>query len=296
MKAAILITVLRCLSWLPLGTARRIGACLGWCNWALAMKMTRTTRVNLAIAFPQLSESKRSLLAKDSIINTFQTIAESGAVWLWPLEKILGRVLAVEGLGLLEAGVAAERGVVVIAPHLGNWEVFGQYLNNCGCGQSSQLYQAPKDPRLDRLIHRARSRSGANMVATGNKGVIALLKALKRGEIVGILPDQVPPETGGDYAPFYGKAVLTMTLVSRLLQKTGARAVIGFAARTVQGGKQGWKIVFREVDPDIYAEHIQVSLAGLNASIESAVDDFPAQYQWEYKRYKRVPPGESRPY
>ena len=292
-----LIFFLRCLALLPLGGARHVGTLLGRICWALSKRMVTTTRTNLAISYPGKSESERLLLGKDSICNTFQTVTECGPVWLWPADKVMDHVLEVEGLELLEQAQAEKRGTVVIAPHLGNWEVFGLYLNRCGCGQSSQLYQAPRDERLNRLIYQARSRAGANMVATDAKGIISLVKSLKRGEVVGILPDQVPDDANsGEFAPFFGKDVLTMTLVSRLLQKTGARAVLGFAARITRLGKPGWKIIFRQVDHKIYAEHISDSVTAMNASIESAVNIVPAQYQWEYKRYKRVPPGQQRPY
>lgn len=297
MKSILLTAILHLLSFLPLGTVRRIGSCLGRASWLTGSRMAATTRTNLAICFPRISESERLLLGKISLSSTFQTMAECGPVWLWPAQKVLDHVLEVEGLDLLRDAQARQKGTVVIAPHLGNWEVFGLYLNQCGCGQSSQLYQAPKDARLDRLVFAARSRAGAHMVATDNKGVIALLKALKSGEIVGILPDQVPNEShSGDFAPFFGKDVQTMTLVSRLLQKTGARAVLGFAARITRQGRPGWKVIFQQPPDEIYAEHMQKSLAALNAGIEHAIQAFPDQYQWEYKRFKRVPPGQQRPY
>jgi Kdo2-lipid IVA lauroyltransferase/acyltransferase len=268
---------------------------MGRLSWALSSRMTETTKINLQLCYPD-DNSKHPLLARSSIINTFQTVTESGPAWLWPTEKVLEKVLQVEGLEFLQEAQANGRGTVVLAPHLGNWEVFGVYLNNCGCGPNTQLYQAPKNKHLDKLIYNARSRSGAKLVATNNKGVALLLKSLKMGEIVGILPDQVPPVSGGDYAPLFGKEVLTMTLVSRLIQKTGAKAVLGFATRIRSGKESGWKIIFRKPDELIYAEHIQTSLAAMNRSIESAVNEFPEQYQWEYKRFKRVPPDEFKPY
>lgn len=289
--------MLHCLSWLPLGAVRKAGHFCGALSWFFGSRMTATTRTNLALCYHEKSESERQLLARDSICNTFQTMAECGPVWLWPTQNVLDCVLEVEGLALLEASQARQKGTVVIAPHLGNWEVFGLFLNQCGCGPSSQLYQAPRDERLGRLIYQARSRSGANMVATNRKGVISLLSALKSGEIVGILPDQVPDDaSGGEFAPFFGQPALTMTLVSRLLQKTGAGAVIGVAVRIRQQGRQGWKIIFRPTTNEIYAEHMRESVTALNQSIEAVVNEFPAQYQWEYKRFKRVPPGQKRPY
>lgn len=296
MKSALLIFFLRCLSLLPLGLVRKLGILLGGLSWAFSSRMADTTRINLALCYPDMPESKRLLLARDSIYNTFQTVTETGPVWLWPEEKILDRILEVEGLELLQDAASAGNGVVVMAPHLGNWEVFGLYLNVCGCGQTSNLYQPPRDRKLDELIYKARGRTGAVMVPTDAKGVTLLLKALKRGELVGILPDQVPPETGGEYAPFFGVDVLTMTLVSRLLQKTGAKAVLGYAARISKEGKAGWKIIFRKPGDEIYAEHMPTSLKAMNHCIELAVNEIPEQYQWEYKRFKRVAPGTERPY
>lgn len=281
---------------MPLGMARAVGAGLGRINWWLGSTMVKTTRINLALCLPETGKSERTLLAKASIINTFQTMCEAGAAWLWPAEKVLGHVLSVEGLPLLEAAAAQGKGVILIAPHLGNWEVLGIYLSHCGCGPLNLLYQPPRDEQIDHFIRHARSRHGASLVATDNKGVISLLKALKCGEIGGILPDQVPPESGGEFAPFFGKPALTMTLVSRLSWKTGARVIMGSAIRVCVDGKHGWHVVFQEPEPEIYAKHMQTSLAAMNNAVEKAVQLYPEQYQWEYKRFKRMPAGENRPY
>ncbi len=257
--------------------------------------MARTTRTNLDLCFPGLSGNERDKLVRQSLRNTFMTITETGAIWLWPAVRALGLVRQVEGLHLLQEAHAEGRGVVVLAPHLGNWEIFGLYLNACGCGQSSQLYQPPDDKRLDRLIFTARSRAGARMVATDNKGVGELLQSLRRGELVGILPDQVPPDSGGEFAPFCGVPALTMTLACRLQQKTGARIVMA-CARRQEGKEDGFKVVFQAPNPEIYAEHMPTALKALNQSIESLMAGAREQYQWEYKRFKRQPPGVSRPY
>lgn len=295
MKSNLVVFLIHLLSRLPLRVARSIGALLGDVCWFTRRRMARTTQTNLNLCFPLLGANERKELARQSLRNTFMTIAESGAVWLWPATRTLGLIREVEGLDLLQAAHAQGRGVVVLAPHLGNWEVFGLYLNNCGCGQSSQLYQAPDSPRLDALIYRARSRAGARMVATDNKGVGELLQALRRGELVGILPDQVPPDSGGEFAPFCGVPALTMTLACRLQQKTGARIVLGFAQR--QGGAMpGFRIVFKTPDAETYAQHMPTALSAMNHSIEALMAGVPEQYQWEYKRFKRQPPGQQRPY
>jgi KDO2-lipid IV(A) lauroyltransferase len=129
------------------------------------------------------------------------------------------------------------------------------------------------------------------MVATDNKGVAELLRALRAGDISGILPDQVPDISGGVYAPFFGVPALTMTLVSKLQHKTGARVLLGVARRLQGAAGHGFEIVFREPDPEIYAGDIPASLAALNRSIEALVSETPEQYQWEYKRFRRQPDG-----
>jgi KDO2-lipid IV(A) lauroyltransferase len=291
MKSRLTLAVLHVLSWLPLGWARRLGRVLGTLSWWTHSRMRQTTQTNLGLCFPELSEADREQLARASLQATMQTIMEAGAAWLWPVRRTLALIRRVDNLALLQQAKAAGKGVIVLAPHLGNWEILGLYLNTCGLGQSYQLYQAPADPRLDTLIHRARSRAGATMVATDNKGVAQLLRALRTGGIAGILPDQVPDAGGGDYASFFGWPVLTMTLLTRLQQKTDALVVVAAARRvnTPEGG--GFELVFRDPDPEIYAKDMQAALAGMNRSIEALVRESPEQYQWEYKRFRRLPPG-----
>ena len=296
MKAAATILLLRVLALLPLRVSRLLGIVVGQFCWWTKKRMAITTLTNLALCFPQLGEKYRTQLARLSILQTFQTIIETGAVWLWPAQKTLSLIKEVEGLELLQSAKAAGKGVLVLVPHIGNWEIFGLYLNACGCGQSSQLYKEPASKQLNDLIYRARSRAGAKMVATNHKGVAVLLQTLRRGEIVAILPDQVPPDSGGLFAPFYGIPALTMTLLNKLQQKTGAQIVVGFAIRSFNKGKPEFTIKFQSPDPKIYAEHITEGLAAMNRTIEQAISAAPAQYQWEYKRFKRRPIGEAEIY
>lgn len=296
LKARLLILLLRFLALLPLGAARRLGRLLGSAAWRLDGRMARVTRRNLELCFPDWSGERREELGRRSLRETFAAIAEGGAVWLWPAPKILGRIQEIRGFELLKEAHAQGRGVIVVGPHIGNWELIGLYLNTCGLGQTIQLYQAPPQQRFARLIFEARSRTAATMVPTDAKGVTLLLKALRNGQIVGILPDQVPPESGGEFAPFFGRPALTMTLLSRLVAKTGARAVMGYAKRVSTHKGEGFEIIFRAVDERLYSPDLAESLAGLNTSVEALALEAPEQYQWEYKRFKRQPEGVPRPY
>jgi len=296
MKSRLTVSVLHVLSWLPLGWARKLGRVLGMLAWWSQSRMRQTTETNLRLCFPELTLAERERLARQSLQATMQTIMEAGAAWLWPARRTLALIHRVDNLALLQQAKAAGKGVIVLAPHLGNWEILGLYLNTCGLGPSYQLYQAPADPLLDALIYRGRSRAGATMVATDNKGVAELLRALRAGSIAGILPDQVPDAGGGEYASFFGMPALTMTLLTRLQQKTGAAVVLAFARRVEGAEGAGFELVFRDPDPEIYAKDMQGALAGMNRSIEALVREAPEQYQWEYKRFRRQPAGAPRVY
>lgn len=296
LKSRLMIIWLHVMSWLPLGAARAVGSLLGRLMWWRRGASAETTLTNLRLCLPELDAEQREGLARESLRQTGMTMAEAGAVWLWPASRILTR-LKVSGAEVLKDAHAAGRGVIVIGPHLGNWEALGLYLSTCGLGEVLQMYQAPRDPALDRLVYNARSRSGARMVATDSRGVSRLLAGLRQGQIVGILPDQVPPASGGDFAPFFGHPALTMTLLTKLIRKTGCRAVVAYARRIepgpdkTAGHTHGFEVIVMPPDQRIYATDSAEALVGLNASIEAAVRQEPAIYQWEYKRFKRQPDG-----
>ena len=278
------------MSLFSLKTARNIGKAVGYCACLVNTRLYKTSLTNLQLCFPELGAQGCKDLARQSLIHTGMMLAECGPVWLWPVDKVMQEIQGVEGLDLLQDARSQGLGVILIGPHHGNWELMGLYLSTLG--PCSQLYLAPKDKGLDALLYTARSRGSAKMHPANNKGVVALLKALKKGEMVGILPDQIPVAAGGEFTPFFGNDVYTMTLISRLIQKTGAKAFLTYAKRT----DKGFKIAIKEPNSDIYAEHMPTSLLGLSKTIEEAVEDEPEQYQWEYKRLRYQPEGKQEPY
>lgn len=269
---------------------RKAGKVLGYCAYLTNSRMYKTSLTNLELCFPNLNQQERKVLARLSLMHTGMMLAECGPVWLWPVDKIIGQIQEVEGADLLQDARDLGKGVILIGPHHGNWELMGLYLSTLG--SCSQLYQAPKHKDLDDLLYLARSRGSAKMYPANTKGVVAVLGALKKGEMVGILPDQIPGPNAGEFVPFFNNNAYTMTLITRLIQKTGAKALLTYAKRT----NKGFKIVIKEADAMTYAEHMQEALIGLNKTVELAVEDAPEQYQWEYKRFRYQPEGKQEPY
>ncbi|MGI9289227.1 MAG: lysophospholipid acyltransferase family protein [Pseudomonadales bacterium] len=291
LKDRSIITLLTLLAKLPLRFNRRLGVLVGDCLWFSRSRSRKVTEKNLQLCMPHLPATERTALARRSLQEFGKTTTEMGAVWLWPAARTMALIQRVHGRELLEHSIDQQHGVIVLAPHIGNWEVLGLFLGN---GYAfTALYQPPKSTALDALILRARGRNGTQLAPTNRRGVMALLKALQRGEVVGILPDQVPAPESGLFAPYFGVPALTMTLVSSLLKKTNARVVCAYAKRLPHGG---FDIFFEPADESIYDEDATCSLQGLNRSIETCVRKLPEQNQWEYKRFKKRPEGEEPVY
>ncbi len=282
-KSYFLVLLLKASAYLPLILSRTIGTCVGYFVYLSGGKMMKVTRTNIQLCFPELSEDEQQKLVRQSLIETGKAMLETGAVWMRDYAWLKRRIVAVEGLGLLEDMVKQPAGTILLVPHLGNWEVMGLYLTEIS--EVTSLYQPPDIAVLEPIIRAAREKLGAVLVPTNRQGVATLLKSLKGGGLTAILPDQVPEHSGGSYASFFGVTALTMTLVHNLVKRTGAQVLAGFAER-VPGG---FRIVFRHAEPGIGDDDVERSLIALNLTVEACVRQSPAQYQWEYKRFKRQP-------
>ena len=288
-KITLIRLSLKVLALLPLPLVQAIGTFLGQCAWYMNSRSAKVTRRNLQLCFPEMTEVERIRLAKESLIETSKTIVEMGKAWLVEPEVTLDYIKKVTEKGNIEETLRDGKGLITIVPHLGNWEVLNIYAANRF--PLNVLYQPPKLVELDGFVRDARARSGTKVYPTDRRGVAAMLQALIKGEVVGILPDQEPPENAGIFSPFFGIEASTMTLLSKLAQKTGAQVVSAYAKRLPKG--KGFEVIIVPADPDIYSNDINLSVAALNRSIEECIKDAPAQYQWEYKRFKIGPKGKT---
>jgi len=288
-KSTLAVSALRLVGLLPLPAARRLGALMGRIAYRLNSRGAKITRENLALCLPHLNEQERERMTRASLRETGKVATEVCVIWRNNEVPVQSYIRRIEGEELARQPLADGKGLLILAPHLGNWEVLGLHL--ASLGPVTNLYQPPKLAGLDEVIRKGREKSGAQLVPTNAKGVAALLKNLKGGGICGILPDQNPNDPGsGDFAPFFGHAAFTMTLVHKLIQRTGCVAVFAFAKR-VEGG---FDLIYRAAPEEIYSDDQQISLTALNLGVERLVMEAPEQYQWEYKRFKVAPDGERR--
>ena len=285
MKNKLLLLTLRGFGLLPLAVGRAVGRTIGRLIYVLGIGPVRVARINLRLCYPEMSESQREALCKGRMLEFGQAFVETPRVWSKSSTWLQNKIVGVEGMALFEAAVADPRGTLLVVPHQGNWEVVGLWVSKQTAMTS--LYEPPKMPALDRWIKSSREQSGATLVPTDVRGVAALIKALKRGETSGILPDQVPTESGGIMAPFMGIPARTMTLVTNLVQRAHCQVLLCAAIRE----PGGWRLHFLPASETVFSDQQEVAVAALNTDVERLVALAPEQYQWEYKRFRAQPDG-----
>jgi len=272
---------------LPLRADHALGSLIGRIAALVPSRMRHVTRRNLALCFPTMSERERRRLERQSLIETGKTLTEVGPLWRWPRDCLLDIIRETPGLEAVERARAEGHGVILLGPHIGAWELVGLYASIRW--PMTSLYKPPKQTAMDAPMREARERLGATLVPTNASGVKALLQALKRGEVIGILPDQEPTEGQGVFAPFLGQPAYTMILASRLIRRESAKAFLTFAERLPRGA--GFRLHFIPAEEEFYSPDLETSTAALNRGVEACIRIAPAQYQWSYKRFRKRPEG-----
>jgi len=292
MKELIIFIALKAFGLIPLAVAQGFGKGLGWCAWKINKTARIVTQTNIDLCYPDKPIPWRNKLVKDSLMETGLKAAEMASVWNKPARYFLDKVQSVEGENLLEQAVEQKKGVVLIVPHLGNWEIANLFLSRNRT--VAALYQPTTYGKVDKMLYKARCQLSMQMYPTNKKGVMKLYKFLKTGGVTAILPDQSPDPEGGRFAPFFGIPALTPVLVSRLIGQSEAMCLVFACMRDKRNGR--YRIAYQKPDPEIYHQDLDTSLAAMNRSIMTIVNSAPEQYQWEYKRFKKRPEDQPRIY
>ena len=273
-----MVLLFRILSHLPLAWLHRLGALLGWLAWLFSPTYRRHMREYMVLA---LGETEARRVRSSAIANAGRSALELPRIWLRPLADAVAHVVKVSGWELVEAATRAARGIVYLTPHLGCFEVTAQYLSTHA--PITVLYRPPKQAWLQTMIEAGRARSQLRIAAADLAGVRALLKALKRGEAVGMLPDQTPKFGEGRWMNFFGKPAYTMTLAARLTE-SGAAVIMVWAERLPGGA--GFHFHLQAPTQPIRGT-TEERAQQINHQIEHLIKQCPEQYLWGYNRYKR---------
>jgi len=277
-------------SLLPLGLARALGGLLGMLTWLLSSKYRRRFRDNWLIARSHFQAKLEPSLRPPSMV---RAVAQAGCLAaelpaIWCNSKTVDR-MSVEGWDLVERLLAQGRGLIVLTPHLGAFELGARAFARRH--PITVLYRPSPSPTMERLLQRFRPADQLRAVPANGQGVRSLLRTLKSSGVIGILPDQVPSQGEGVWASFFGRPAYTMTLPVRLAQATKAPLVWVLAVRR----PGGWSLVFKawglgEARPLDEANSTALDVQAMNHQLEDLIALAPEQYLWGYNRYRGRPP------
>ena len=255
---------------------------------ALAIFPLRECQVaqrNVQLCFPELPALTQRQLARAGVKQTVQSLFELPWIWTRPSADLLKKIDAVHGLEQLTQALASGRGILVAAPHFGAWELLNRWLAKQT--PMSVLYRAPKSAWLEPLLIHCRARPQITLLRAEPAAVRTLLKRLQAGQVIAILPDQQPKAGEGEFADFFNIPAMTMTLLPKLAQRTGATVLFCSAQRTASGR---FIIRIELAEPEV------IDASTLNANIEHIARRDPSQYQLTYKRFSMRPEGVGRRY
>lgn len=274
-----IFSLFRLLSRFPLPLMQHIGVMLGWIVWLVSPTYRQRLESNARLAGFTPAQYRGSVSAMGAMLGELP--------WLWarPVEQTVLDRIEWEGDAALKTALQAGKGAIVLAPHLGCWEMAGQALGErylAEHGAISVLFRPARKKWLTSLVANSRNRPSLQAFPTNLTGVRGLLRTLRNGGYVGILPDQVPPAGLGAWANMWGRPAYTMTLISRLAEQSGAPVVSCWCERLGFTGR--------------YRIHLELvnnvdTPEALNKHIEKLITKRPDQYLWSYARYKQ-PKGE----
>lgn len=284
----------RFLACLPLAWLHALGALLGRLVYRLSATYRSHLQQNLALAYPaDAATDLTPAIAREA----GKGVLELPKIWLRPLEEAAARVVQVSGWNLVESAWAEGEGIIFLTPHLGCFEITAQYYARQSALARPQapitvLFRPPKLEWLGRIIAAGRARGEHLKLAPADlSGVRALIRALKRKEAVGLLPDQAPGAGEGKWLPFFGRPAYTMTLAARL-SEAGGRVIFAYGERLPQG--RGYHLHLQAPSQPLTGD-TEARAVQINRELETLIRQCPTQYLWGYNRYKRPRGAEPAP-
>jgi Kdo2-lipid IVA lauroyltransferase/acyltransferase len=255
----------------------------GLVNTFQLSKLSKIISLNIQIAFPDMDHQQRQQLTKQAIRNELTSYFEFLSIWGASNQKNIQRIQKIHGEHYLHEALAEKKGVVLVVPHFGTWEVMNSWLSQYT--QMTILYKPVKNPDADQFVRDARSREQAHLVPTDESGVRQIFKALKQGGTTAILPDHTP-DHGGDMVDYFGIPLASSSLSAKLIQKTKAKALLIY---TMRNDQDGFDMYIEQINPQIYEGPAENGTRIIHQSLEQLIQRYPEHYHWSYKRFRANP-------
>lgn len=288
LKHRVYIELIRWLARLPLRVLQSLGAFFGRSVYRYSESYRRDFDANLIQAVGK-TEARR--ISQQAQAEAGKTIFELPWLWLQPRETIIRKIVGVRGWQHVEAARAMGKGILFLTPHLGCFEITAQYAaSHADATPITVLFRKPRQAWAESILRAGRTRSGMQVAPADLSGVRRLIRALKSGESVGLLPDQVPAAGQGAWLPWFDKSAYTMTLAARLAQ-TGASVIFAYAQRLPDG--EGFVLTCSPPEAPMPLDDLEATADTINSYLMKLIRQCPTQYLWGYNRYK-TPRGSNK--
>lgn len=274
--------VFKIISVLPLELLQKIASFIALFLFYFNSSIKCITTINIQLAYPNLSIATQKQLVKKSIQSQCLTYIEFIKCWGMPPSYSLSLLKDISGEDIVKEALANKKGVIVVVPHFGCWELLNAWLNLYT--EPMIIYKPNKHKGINRYLLEARQKFNATLVPTDETGIRSIFKHLKQGGLTVILPDHLPKPSGGIYSEFFGQNTLSITLVSKLAAKTQCN-VIGVSCIR-NSDLKSFNVHCEKLSDDILSRDLQHSVDHLNIAIQEIINQAPEQYIWSYKRFR----------
>ncbi len=259
---------------------------MGWFLYCSHSKLRRSAELNVQACFPEKTVLERDVLTRQVLKEKAKEILEAPAIWTKPHSKLLSQFKCISGEAALIEDFNKQKGVILLGAHMGAFYLMNAYVSPKYSG--TWLYK-PQKGLIEQLTKNKRDHFGGHFVPTDKVGVMALFRALKLGGVVGMACDHDGGATGGLFVPFFGLSAWTIGLPARLAYKTQAPTYFLFLERLQPG--QGFHLHILPVRPEIHHADLLEAATAMNQTLEDCIRQYPSQYDWTYKRFRRQSEG-----
>lgn len=278
---------------LPLKLQYWLGRRVAGLFFAFVPRRERIIRKNVELAFPELEDSQRESLVRETIASLGMTMVETLFVWMRGVDPLLDRV-KISGIDHLQTeGKEDPKGIVILGAHFSSLDLVAAALSR-KC-RFAATYRKARNPVIDFVCHKARQRYYDEMIEATN--LRSLAQGLRKGKIVWFASDQdMGTRKSTCFVPFFGIDASTVVTPFRLARKTGSRVL--FMSHKRNADDLTWELELSPVELADVAEPTcyRKDAMKVNELIEGVVRSAPAQYFWVHRRFKSMANGARRDY
>ena len=284
MTSAALMFFMRLLAPLPLPVLRALGAGLGRLLYALARRRRHIALVNLRLCYPDWSDARLHDVARRSFVLFSQALLDRAWLWHAPPAVVRQRLRITGATGDL----TREGAVVMFAPHFYGMDAGGSAVMDQIERPACTIYSTQSNPAVDAWMRAGRLRFGQATLLSRQDGVKPIVRALREGKMLYLLPDMDLGPQESIFVPFFGIPTATVPSLPRFAKLGGAR-VVPVVTRLVP---DGYEVRVHPAWQSYPSDDVRADTARMNAELQTWIDAMPEQYYWVHKRFKTRPPGE----